>query len=87
MKHFLLTFLISCVLFTAHSQVKLPRLLRDSMVLQRDAKVKIWGWASAGESVTVNFQNKKYRTTADANGQWKIVLPPMNAGGPFTMNI
>jgi sialate O-acetylesterase len=70
-----------------NSQVKLPRLVRDSMVLQRDSKVNIWGWASPGERVRVNFQNKKYEATTDANGKWKVVLPAMKAGGPYTMNI
>jgi len=41
-------------------QVKLPRLVRDSMVLQRDAKVKIWGWASPKEKIKISFQNKNY---------------------------
>jgi sialate O-acetylesterase len=57
------------------------------MVLQRDAKIKIWGWASANEKIKINFKNKKYNTTADANGNWMIILSPMKAGGPYTMNI
>ena len=27
-------------------QIKLPQIIRDSMILQRDAKIKIWGWAA-----------------------------------------
>ena len=57
------------------------------MIFQRDTKVKIWGWASAKEKIKVSFQNKKYNTAADANGNWMIVLSPMKAGGPYTMNI
>ena len=83
------TILIFFVLIfqTSFSQVKLPRLVRDSMIFQRDTKVKIWGWASAKEKIKVSFQNKKYNTAADANGNWMIVLSPMKAGGPYTMNI
>jgi sialate O-acetylesterase len=57
------------------------------MVLQRDTKVKIWGWASAGENVTVSFNDKNYQTTTDRNGKWLVTMNPMKAGGPYTMNI
>jgi sialate O-acetylesterase len=71
----------------AFCQVKLPKLVRDSMILQRDAKVKIWGWASPKEKIKIDFLKKKYKTVADAKGNWMVVLSPMKAGGPFTMKI
>ena len=49
------------------AQVKLPQLIRDSMVLQRDCKIKIWGWAAKNEKVTVKFNGKSLRTTTDAD--------------------
>ena len=76
---------ICCMHSTA--QVRLPRIVRDSMILQRDAPVKIWGWAKANEPVTVRFNNNKYRTKADAAGDWAITIPPVKAGGPYTMHI
>ena len=57
------------------------------MVLQRNAKVDIWGWASAGEKVTLTFRGKKYKTTASADGSWSLELPKMKAGGPYTMKV
>ena len=69
------------------SQVKLPQLVRDSMVLQRDTKVKIWGWAAKNEKVSIKFNNKSYKIKADAGGNWSILLPAMKAGGPYTMDI
>src|SRR5215831_4816119 len=69
------------------AEIKLPRLIRDSMVLQRDTKITIWGWASAGEKVQIKFNNKIYKTAADARGKWKEQLDPMKAGGPYMMNI
>ncbi|GAA4437449.1 sialate O-acetylesterase [Pontibacter saemangeumensis] len=57
------------------------------MVLQRDAKTNVWGWAAPGEKVTVKFKGKSYRATADANGNWAIRLAPLKAGGPYTMDI
>lgn len=70
------------------------------MVLQREQPVKIWGTADAGESVQVTFEKKNtpaaiaggklkspYTTTTDANGKWSITLPPLKAGGPYTLQI
>jgi len=69
------------------AQVKLPRLIRDSMVLQREARIKLWGWANAGEKLSIRFNGKKLKATADNQGKWLAYLPPMKAGGPYTMTI
>lgn len=74
---------ISCV----NAQIKLPQIIRDSMILQRDAKINIWGWASKGEKVSVKFNGKTYRTTTRNDGKWKVQLSPLKAGGPYTMDI
>lgn len=37
------------------AKVRLPRLVSNKMVLQRDTELKIWGWASPGEKVIVRF--------------------------------
>jgi sialate O-acetylesterase len=70
-------------------RLKLPRLVRDGMVLQRDAAVKIWGWAEPGASITVEFlrQGMLYRTVSDEQGIWSVVLNNLAAGGPFSMVI
>ena len=72
---------------SSFAQVKLPRLVRDSMILQRDTKIKIWGWSSPNEKIKINFNKKNFKTKADANGNWLVSLPAMKAGGPYTMNI
>jgi sialate O-acetylesterase len=68
-------------------QVRLPRLISDGMVLQRDAHVKIWGWASDHEEISVIFNDSVYRTSANDKGEWTIVLSGLKAGGPFTMTV
>lgn len=77
------------VLFAQFSEakVKLPVLISDGMVLQRDRDITIWGYADAGEEVNVNFLEKKYTTVADADGNWEIILPPTEAGGPYIVTI
>ena len=65
--------------------LRLPRLIRDGMVLQRNASVRIWGWASPGRTVSVRFLGGKFRAAADASGKWEVLLPEMQAGGPYEM--
>lgn len=69
------------------AEVRLPKLVSDGMVLQRNSRLKIWGWASPGENVSVSFKQLMEQTQADADGNWQIMLPPQKAGGPFTMTI
>ena len=75
------------VVQTLNAQVRLPRLIRDSMILQRDSKINIWGWASKNEKIRIKFNGKNFKTTANADGKWILQLTPMKAGGPYTMNI
>jgi len=69
------------------SQIKLPQIIRDSMILQRDMKINIWGWASKSEKVSVKFNGKSYHTKTNDEGKWMLQLAPMKAGGPYTMEI
>jgi len=71
----------------AFAQVKLPALIRDSMILQRDAQLNVLGWASAGEKVAVKFNNKTYKATTGKDGKWLVVIDAQRAGGPYTMQI
>ena len=72
---------------TMTSQVTLPKIVSNGMVLQRDENVKIWGWASEGENITIKFNAKKYSTTATGDGSWSVQLEPTKAGGPYNMEI
>jgi len=67
------------------AQIRLPKLVSKGMVLQRNTDVKIWGWAAPNEDVAVEFNKKKYKAKADAQGTWSVSLAKMNAGGPYTM--
>jgi sialate O-acetylesterase len=72
---------------TLYSQIKLPRLISDGMILQRDTKVNIWGWASPKEKVELDFNHKIYSATTAVDGKWMIVLPSQKAGGPYEMTL
>ena len=61
------------------AQVKLPTVFSNDMVLQSGTPVKIWGTASAGESVTVSFGKQKKQTKANESGNWQVVLNALTA--------
>jgi sialate O-acetylesterase len=78
---------LASISFTASAQVQLPRIFGDSMVLQRDAPIHVWGWASPGEAVTVKLDAATAKYTADALGRWTVQLPAHAAGGPFDLTV
>lgn len=84
---FILLFIFLFIALSGKAEVKLPKLISDGMVLQRQSDVKIWGWAGTNEKIAVQFIGKTYQTEADASGKWNIVLPPLKAGGPYDMTI
>lgn len=63
----------------ATAEVTLPSVIGDHMVLQRDAPARIWGWADAGEQVTVTFAGQTKQQQADAQGHWSVMLDAMPA--------
>lgn len=86
-KIFLLIISFFILHFSVNADVLLPKLISDGMVLQRDAKVNVWGWADPNEKVTVSIDDKTYCTKADANGNWSLKLKKHKAGGPYAMLI
>jgi sialate O-acetylesterase len=61
--------------FATRADVTLASPFTDHMVLQRDMKVPVWGWADPGEKVTVSFAGQSRTTTAADDGSWKLELP------------
>ena len=65
----------------AKADVTLPKVIDSHMVLQRDRPLPIWGWATAGETVTVKLDDASATATADGQGNWKVILPAITADG------
>jgi sialate O-acetylesterase len=78
---------LSLLLFhmSAVAQLRLPTLVADHMVLQRDVKIPVWGWAAPGEHIKVTFKNKTYHAVANQSGKWALTLAPSVAAGPFEL--
>lgn len=73
-----LSILLVCT-FNLFSQVTLPKILGHNMVLQQLKDVPVWGTASAGEKISVDFAGQNKTTIADNSGKWLVKLTPMKA--------
>ena len=82
-----LVFILILLNQTIYAGVKLPCFISKGMVLQRDKPIPVWGWADAGEELTLSFKNKEYKIKAGADRKWKALLNPQKAGGPYKMTI
>ena len=82
------------------AEIKLPTMISDGMVMQRETPVEIWGKGDPGEIVNLSFSKnnipvaikgekfrKSYSAITDKDGNWSIILPSLKHGGPYTMNI
>jgi len=76
-----------CLAVTAFADVKMPAIFTDHMVLQRDQKNRVWGWAEHGETVKVTIGNQSHQATAGTDKKWTVTLEPLQVGGPLTLSI
>ena len=72
--------------FGASAEVSVSKIFSSDMMLQRNKSVNVWGKADKGEKVTVKINGQSVSTKA-VDGQWKISLKAMKAGGPYDMTV
>ncbi len=93
MKRSFLLFLISILIWFAcepisyESQVWLPRLISEGMVIQRDESVKFWGKGEPGEKVRIALAGVVGSGLVGEDSTWKVELPALEAGGPYELQI
>ena len=69
------------------AEVRLPNVLSDHAVLQRDRPIHLWGMATPGAHLVTRFHGQSATTNADDLGRWSLYLQPEAAGGPFQLSI
>lgn len=67
--------------------IKLPYLVSDGMILQRESEISIWGEAAPLKELKITFCNNQYSSVTGEDGKWKVLLNSLNAGGPYDMII
>lgn len=84
---FLLIWHVGCDSDKFDSEVTLPKLFEDGMVLQRDQKISVWGKGVPNEKVRVSIAGLLGSTEVNADSTWSIKLPASNAGGPYVLQV
>ncbi len=69
------------------AQVRLPAIFSDHMVFQQKQSNPVWGWATPGETIVVEIHGQSHLTKADGEGNWRVELRPIPAGGPYQLHI
>ncbi len=89
MKKLLILFLLAAGFHPLSAKVKLPSLIGDHMVLQRDTVVNLWGETSPGTRVRLraSWSGDWLRTSADSSGRWQVQVSTPGAGGPYRIEI
>src|SRR5690606_6869112 len=86
-------FLAACVFWIlptsgfSQSSSLLNTVFGDHAVLQRGKPISLWGKAAPGEEITVSLAGDEATVTADSEGKWSVSLPPMEAGGPYALEV
>ena len=69
------------------AEIRMPSVFGDHMVLQRGRPVPVWGTSSDVRSIEVEVAGVSARATPNAEGEWRVDLPPLAAGGPHAMRV
>ena len=72
---------------TVMADVRLPRLVSDGVVLQRDTPFALWGWAEPGESVEVKLDGKSLGSVEAGKSEWSLSVAAQPVGGPHTIEV
>lgn len=72
---------------SARADVTVAKIFDNHMVLQQGKPTAIWGWADAGEKVSVDFAGNKGEATAGADKKWLVMVQPPAAGGPYELAV
>ena len=94
MKKILIPVVAWCAVCVAQAAVRLPRFFAAGMVLQREVPVPVWGWADADSRIVVSLYADggsrpvgRAEGRAGADGTWRVELPSLQAGGPYTLTV
>jgi sialate O-acetylesterase len=87
-----ISFIILFILLTACDKsippaknIELNPLFSNNMVLQRQQDIPVWGTATPGGEVIVEFNGKEKKGIVGEDGKWQVILSPVPAGGPYQL--
>lgn len=83
----LLPLLIALLGTTAQAEVRLAPHFGEHMVLQRERPLRLWGTATPGQTLSVEFAGRKASAKVGADGRWRVQLAALPAGGPHRLRV
>lgn len=88
-KTFFATISFLFLISVTHADIRLPSIIGSHMVLQQNAKVKLWGWSAPSEKITikVSWDTTTYTSTGNRGARWVTEINTPAAGGPHTIRI
>lgn len=72
---------------TGFADVRLPKVLSDGLIVQRDQPIPVWGWASPEKEITIKLDDGEVQKVKVENNKWHATLAPLPAGGPHRILI
>jgi sialate O-acetylesterase len=85
---FFLAFFLTLVGCQTKSNLKLPSLIGDDMLLQQKTTAKIWGKANPGQKIAVSASWKaEGQAITGKDETWSVPITTPEAGGPYTLTI
>lgn len=71
------------------AKITLPCFFTDNMIIQQKTTMTLFGKAKANKKVTVEtgWNNQRYETKADKEGNWRIAVSTPEAGGPYDITL
>ena len=90
MRRITIILLVCCLQpLAAAAQLRLPSVIADGMILQRNSTVRLWGKAAPSTPVriTTGWATGSIEVNASLSGDWSAEIPTAGAGGPYTVEI
>ncbi len=79
---------LGCQAQQAWAEVKLAKIFSDHVVLQRGVPIPVWGWADAGESVSVTLGTQTRSAVTNSVGRWRVTFDKLVASDdPLTLSV
>jgi sialate O-acetylesterase len=67
--------------------LRLHSLFSDGVILQAGAAVPVRGQGESKQGVSIELAGQTHRTVCDEAGNWRIVLDPVEVGGPHLLRV
>jgi sialate O-acetylesterase len=80
-----LPLLLALLAASGHAEVRLANVFGEHMVLQRERPLRLWGEATPGQTLSIEFAGRKASTRVGADGRWHVQFAPLPAGGPHRL--